>query len=59
MDSQEIISIAVNSGCEVTDYGDHYCVRKKLDINVVVTIPKATYLAAKLVEKIRAALGLK
>ncbi|MFR4354345.1 MAG: hypothetical protein ACLT21_06590 [Oscillospiraceae bacterium] len=58
MSSQEIISLAINAGCEVIDYGDHYCVKKHLDINVVVTIPKVTHLIAQLVEKVKATLGL-
>lgn len=58
MSSQEIISIAVKAGCEVIDYGDHYCVRKKLDVNIVVTIPKMTYLVAQLIEKVKTTLGL-
>lgn len=58
MSSQEIISIAVNAGCEVIDYGDHYCIRKNLDVSVVVIIPKVTHLIAQLVEKVKAVLEL-
>jgi hypothetical protein len=58
MSTQEIISVAASSGCEVIEYGDYYCVRRELDITVVVTIPKAKHLIAQLVEKIKATLGL-
>lgn len=58
MSSQEIISIAVNAGCEVIDYGDHYCIRKNLDVSVVVIIPKVTHLIAQLVEKVKTVLEL-
>ena len=58
MTSQELVSIAVRSGYECIEYDGHYCVRKALDINVVVTIPKVKYLMAQLVEKIKSALGL-
>lgn len=58
MDPQEIIVLAVNAGCEVIDYEDHYCVKKQLDINVVITIPKASCLITQLVEKIKAILNL-
>lgn len=56
MTSQELVSIAVNAGYEVTEYEGHYCVRA--DISIIVTIPKVTQLVAQLVEKIRAALKL-
>lgn len=58
MSSHELISIAVSAGCEVVDYGSHYCVKQKLDIQVVVTIPKMTYLVAQLVDKVKTALNL-
>ena len=58
MDSQEIITLAVNAGYEVVEYNDHYCIKKNLEINVVVTIPKVTRLIAQLVEKVKAILGL-
>lgn len=58
MSSQEIITLAVNAGCEVIDYGDHYCIKKNLEINIVVTVPKVTHLIAQLVEKVKAILGL-
>lgn len=58
MTPQELVSIAVRSGYEAIEYEGHYCVRKSLDVNIVVTIPKVKYLVAHLVEKIKAALGL-
>lgn len=58
MSSHEIITLAVNAGCEVIDYGDHYCIKKNLEINIVVTIPKVTHLIAQLAEKVKAILGL-
>lgn len=58
MTPQELVSIAVKAGCEVIEYDGHFCVRKTLDIDIVVTIPKVTVLVAQLVEKIKSALGL-
>lgn len=58
MSSQEIVSLALNAGYEVIDYGDHYCIKKHLEISVVVTIPKVTHLVLQLVEKVKAVLGL-
>lgn len=58
MSPQELIRIAIHAGCEVTEYEDHFCVRKKLDIDVVVTVPKVTALVSQLVDKIKSVLGL-
>ena len=56
MTSQQLVSIAVNAGYEVTEYEGHYCVRA--NISLVVTVPKVARLVPQLVKKIRAALGL-
>lgn len=58
MTPQELISVAVKTGCEVIEYEGHFCVRKTLDIDIVVTIPKVTVLVAQLVEKIKSVLEL-
>ena len=58
LSSQEFISVAVSAGCEVVDYGDHVCVKSSVDVHVMVTIPKVSYLAARLLEKAKAVLGL-
>lgn len=58
MSTQELVSIAMEAGCEVIEYEGHYCVRRTLAVNIVVTVPKVTYLIAQLVDKIKAALGL-
>ena len=58
MSSQEIITLAVNADCEIIDYGDHYWVKKRLDVDIAVTIPKVPYLMSQLVEKIISMLNL-
>ena len=58
MSSQQLVELAIHSGCEVIDYGSHFYVRKSVDVSVSVTIPNVAYLAAQLVAKIRAVLGL-
>ncbi len=58
MKTQELISIAVNAGCEVTEYDNHFCIRKNLNAEVVVTVPKVSELVMQLVEKIKALLGI-
>lgn len=58
MTPQELVSIAVKAGYEVVEYEEHFCVRKTLDISVVVTVPKVKLLVAQLVDKIKSALGL-
>lgn len=58
MTPQELVSIAVEAGCEVIEYEDHFCIRKTLNVSVVVTIPKVKLLVAQLVDKIKSALGL-
>lgn len=58
MTPQELVSIAVKAGYEVIEYEELFCVRRTLDINIVVTIPKVRLLVAQLVDKIKSALGL-
>ena len=58
MSSQEMISLALKAGCEVTEYDDHYCVKRTLDVSVVVTFPKVAVLVRELVAKIKDTLGL-
>lgn len=58
MGTQEIISLAVQAGYEVTEYEGHYSVMTMLDVKVVVTVPKVPVLVMELVTKIKAALGL-
>lgn len=58
MTSQELISIAVSAGCEIVEYDTHYCVRRNVDIAIVVTVPKVTNLVMQLVERIKDTLGL-
>lgn len=58
MKPQELISLAIRSGCEVIEYDDHFCIRKSLDVNVIVTVPKVAHLVTQLVEKIKNTLGL-
>ena len=58
MQTQQLISMSINAGCEIVEYDTHYCVRKNVDVSIVVTIPKAAYLVMQLVEKIKTTLGL-
>lgn len=58
MNSQDLISIAVSAGCEIVEYDTHYCVRRNVDVTIVVTIPKVTHLVMQLAEKIKTTLGL-
>ena len=52
MDSQELISVALNAGCDVTEYADHFCIKRTFDLSVVVTLPKVSVLVRELVDKI-------
>ncbi len=58
MKTQELISIAVNAGCEVIEYNNHYCIKNDFSINIVVTVPKVGELVTQLVEKVRELLGI-
>lgn len=58
MSSEDFITIAANSELEIFDYGNHYCIVKRQETVVVVTLPKAEKLIAKIVEKIKDILGL-
>ena len=42
----------------VVEYRDYYCVKKNIDVNVVVLVPKIPYIVKELVRKIKTALGL-
>lgn len=57
MNTQDLIRVACNAGCEVVEYENHYCVKRTFEISVTVTIPKAKELLVELVEKIRELLG--
>ena len=59
MSSEDFITIATNSELEVLDFGNHFCIIKRQGTVIVVTIPKVTDLIDKIVEKIKAVLGLK
>lgn len=58
MKPEELIKIAISSGCEVVEYDSHYCVRKNVEISVIVTIPKVSQLVIQLVDRIKEMLGL-
>lgn len=58
MSPKEIISIAISAGCSVVEYRDYYCVKKNIDVNVVVLVPKIPCIVKELVRKIKTALGL-
>lgn len=58
MSSQQIVDLAISAGCDVVDYGDHYCIKRVVEVTVVVTLPNVSNLATLLVEKIKALLNL-
>lgn len=58
MNTQELISIAVNAGYEVIEYDNHYCLKKDFSANIVVTVPKVSDLVVQLVEKVKKLLGI-
>lgn len=58
MDSQQIVDLAIKAGCEVIDYGDYFCIKREVEVSLVITLPNVVNLAAKLVEKIKELLGL-
>ena len=58
MNSQVLLSLALSAGCEVTEYTDHYCIKRTVDVNIVVTMPKMVFLVKSLVDKIIKALRL-
>lgn len=58
MSSQDLITLVVNAGYEAIDYGDHYCIKRELEVSIVVVIPKVPHLISKLVEKVKVILGL-
>lgn len=58
MTTNKFLSLAIKAGVEVEEYETHYCLRKNVEVLVVVTLPKVTYIATMLLEKIKAILGL-
>ena len=58
MSPQEIVSLAVAAGYEVSEFENHYCVHAKLDVRITVTVPKVSVLVRELVEKIKTLLEL-
>lgn len=57
MNTQDLIRLACNAGCEVVEYEHYYCVKRTIEISVTVTIPKVRELLAELIKKIRELLG--
>lgn len=58
MTTNQFLSLAVKAGVEIEEYETHYCLKKSVEVRVVVTLPKVTYIAAMLLEKLKAILGL-
>ena len=58
MNTQQVVDLAVQAGCEVIDYGDHYCIKQTVEVSLVITVPNVTHLAVKVVEKIKELLCL-
>ena len=58
MDSLKLIEIIVEKGYEVEEYPSHYCVRKRGNVIIVVTIPKATVLAKTVVAAVKKILNI-
>ncbi len=58
MKPEELIKIAISSGYEVVEYDSHYCVRKNVEISVIVTIPKVPQLVIQLVDRIKRDAGI-
>lgn len=58
MTTNEFLSLAVKADIEVVEYDSHYCLRQSVEAHVVVTLPKVTYIATMLLERIKAILGL-
>ena len=58
MDTQRLISVAVEAGYEVIEYDNHFCLKHNLKVEIVVTVPKVTTLVPELFQKIKDILGL-
>lgn len=58
MTTNQFLSLAVKAGVEVEEYETHYCLRKNVEVRVMVTLPKVTYIATMLLKKLKAILGL-
>ena len=58
VETKEFISIAIDKGCVVSECAGHYCVIMEQSVKIVVTVPNVPYLAKKLVDRLKALLGL-
>lgn len=58
MESNKLIEIAIKRGYEVNEFEYHYSIRSSWEFDVVVTLPKATYLSNTIVNFIKKLLNL-
>lgn len=58
MESKKLIEIALKHGHEVNEFEHHYSIRSFWECDVVVTLPKATYLSSTIVDFIKELLKL-
>ena len=58
MESKKLIEIAIKHGHEVIEFENHYSIRSHWEFDVIVTLPKATYLTSTIVDFIKELLKL-
>lgn len=58
MESKKLIEIAIKHGHEVNEYRHHYSIRSSWELDVIITLPKATYLSSAIVDFIKELLKL-
>lgn len=58
MSSEKFIEIIVEHGYEIEEYENHYSARSSNSVNVVVTIPKATYIVKSVIDYIKQLLNI-
>lgn len=58
MGSKKLIEIAIKRGYDVNEFENHYSICSSWELNVIVTLPKATYLCGTVVDFIKKLLNL-
>lgn len=58
MSSYKLIQIIVEHGYEVEEYENHYSARSHGSFVVIVTFPKATYIAKTVIDSIKKLLNI-
>lgn len=58
MDSYKLLEVIVEHGFEINEYEQHYSIRSYDVVDVIVTIPKTTYIAKTVIEYIKELLNI-